>query len=963
MRLTYFGGPAWDAGPLPVRGRGQESLVLRLALDAGTVVSYRALTEDVWPDDPPADPRASLQSLVSRVRRAVPGLIDAASGGYRLSLAREDVDLTAFQDLVARARTQDDAVTARAALALWTGDPWLPDGFDWALRDLLEDRAHAERIAHRDRAESAGGTRGSVTAASAAGATDATTPASSAATDAPGATVPAALTPLIGRGAELDAISDQLAQSRIVTILGPGGAGKTTLALETARRHPGAVVVELAPATADEVWTAIAGAVGRTVRVNESVPRLDARSRAVEALVGRDVLVVLDNCEHVSAAAADAAVDLLHAAPGLRILATSREPLGVAGEAFVPLGALPDADALELFARRVRAASGAAPTDEAAAARIVRRLDGLPLALELAAAKTRTLTLEEVESGLDDRFALLASGPRTADPRHQTLRALIDWSWEMLTAPERDALRGAAVFPDGLLARDAATVARHLGTDADAFDRLVDRSLLQRVAGRFRMLETVREYGLDLLRASPDDEQVRLRAAAATAELALAADPLLRGPRVREAIAWYDANEENLTAALRTAEAADDRRLGIRILRGTLWAWAMREHFPALSAGLETFARDDDPLDDEPSVVVCGLAMLLAAFMSTASAAGMDAGQEATFRARAERIAEGARAHPSELSLVLPPLVRAVTHALDEPDPRWSRMWGLRLDEIDDPTAPAWTRALLAVLRTAFAQNSGEVDALGIESAQALEGFRALGDPWGTALASQMRAEWLMLHERLDEALEVADAAHAQLVGLTSTSDILQQQSTSVGILARLNRFDEAHERMGDIEASARSDGSARAMLQFRFTAATLAIAEGDGESALVHLATPEAQLSSGGPEDQFRAWADARRAQAFLLGGHVDEAAAALRIALPVARTTGDQPIIAEAVLTLAWWLAASGRMGAAARAFGQAIRLRGHTDQTDPVYRRVAALVGDPVPAAPDSDDEVDALAALLG
>jgi len=995
-----------------VRGRGQEALVLRLALDAGTVVGYRALAEDVWPSDGPDDPRAALQSLVSRVRKALPGAIEAAPGGYRLALSRDEVDLTAFADLVARARADADVAAARAALALWTGDPWLPDGFDWALRDLLEDRAHAERLVrgnadadasaddHRTGPSVPSGpdARGDGPAHSTVSGTLGAGAPAPAPAPARAATVPAAIASLVGRGAELGAIAAQLADSRVVTVIGPGGAGKTTLALETARRLSG-TVVELAPTTDDEVWSSIAGAVGRTVRLNESMLRLDARSRVVEALAGREVLLVLDNCEHVSAAAARAAVELLREVPGLRIVATSREPLGIAGEAFVPLGSLPDADARELFARRVRAASGADPGDDAAVRRIVDRLDGLPLALELAAAKTRTLTLAEIETGLDDRFALLSSGPRTADPRHQTLRALIDWSWDMLSPPERVALCGIAVFPDGILARDAGAVARHLGTTPAAVDDLVDRSLLQRVDGRFRMLETVREYGVDVLRSSGDEATVRRRAAAATAELALATDPLLRGPRVREAIAWYDANEENLTSALRTAEAAGDRALGIRVLRGALWAWAMRERFGALSTGLETFATDDAPLDDEPTVVACGLRLLFDVFTATAGRAGssaMDAGMHAAFRARAVEIGSAARAHPSELSLVLPPLLTAVVHAMDDPDARWARMQGLRLDEIDDPDAPAWTRALLAVLRTGIAQNAGEIDALGDGSADALAVFRTLGDPWGIALASQMRAEWLMLHGRLDEALTVADAAHAQLVGLTSTSDILQQRSMSIVILGRLGRFDEAHAQLADIEGMARADGSARALLQFRFTAATLAIAAGDGEAAVAHLTSPETTMTTfgpggprspggpdgpggaddsagagrqngpdgpGGPGEQFRAWVGARTAQALLLQGRASDAAAPLRAAIPQARASGDQPIISDAVLTLAWWLAVTGRPDEARRAFGQAVRVRGHADETDPVYRRVEALVGAPPAPVVDDDSEVDAVAALLG
>lgn len=479
------------------------------------------------------------------------------------------------------------------------------------------------------------------------------------------------------------------------------------------------------------------------------------------------------------------------------------------------------------------------------------------------------------------------------------------------------------------------------------------------------MLETVREYGIDLLRTAGDETSVRLQAAAAIAELALEADPLLRGPRVREAIAWYDANEENLSAALRIAETAGDHAVGTRVLRGALWAWAMRERFPALSAALETFGNDDAPFDSEPAVVVSGLALMLSAFTTTASGRRMDPSAEAAFRVRAAQVATAAAAHPSELSLVLPPVLRAVAVALDDPDPRASRMWGMRIEDVDDPAAPPWSRALLAVMRTGMAQNAGEVEALGLESARALDGFRELGDAWGTALASQMRAEWLTLHGRLNEALEVSDAAHTQLVGLTSTSDILQQQSMSISVLARLGRFDEAHARMAGIERSARSDGSARAMLQFRFTAASLAISEGDAEAALAHLGAPETVLPTGGPEDQFRAWIAVKRAQALLLRGGPSDAQEAgddLRTALPVARGTGDQPIIADAVLTLAAWLAVAGKHDAARRAFGQAVRLRGHSDDTDPTYQRVQAMIGAP-PMPTRGDDEVDDLVALLG
>ena len=363
MRLTYFGGPAWDAGALPARGRGQESLLFRLAVDAGAAVSVRALSDDLWPVDAPDDPRAAVQSLVSRLRRALGSeAIEAVSGGYRLTLGRDEIDLTRFQDLVAAARRADDparaAALARDALGLWTADPWVPDDFDWARRDLLEDRAHAERLAGGDHAPVGAGAVG-------------------------GERIPAALTPLIGRADEIALAEAQLTDERLLTLIGPGGAGKTTLALEIARRHSPAVFVELAPADAGGVSDAVATALGRGVRLSDGTvgQAQGSRERALAALAGRPLLLVLDNAEHVVADAAQVAAEALRVAPALRLLVTSREPLGVPAEAFVNVGSLPEADAVTLLSARIRAARGYAPDagERAAVARIARRLDGLPL--------------------------------------------------------------------------------------------------------------------------------------------------------------------------------------------------------------------------------------------------------------------------------------------------------------------------------------------------------------------------------------------------------------------------------------------------------------------------------------------------------------------------------------------------------------------------------------------------------
>lgn len=965
MQLRFFGGLTLDNGESAVRGRGQEALLFRLAMDAGTSVGYRALAEDIWPLDGPDDPRASLQSLVSRLRRSLPaGTVEATPGGYRLAIDRRDIDVTRFHDLVADARALEHtdspaaSALAREAIAAWVGDPWTPEGFDWALRDLLEDRAHAERIARADRSDAATGS-----------------------TLAPKlrATLPEAITTLVGRASELTLIEEQLATARLVTLLGPGGAGKTTLALETARIRPGSVLVELAPAAAGEVWAAVAGAVSRSIRFTDTSGSTSSvatsegpRERALEALTGRNLLLVLDNCEHVSAEAAVVAVDLLQSVSGVRILATSREPLGVPGEAFADLGPLPPGDAAELFARRVRAARGFTPSpeDDDIVARIVRRLDGLPLALELAAAKTRTLSLTEIDRGLDDRFALLASGPRAADSRHQTLRALIDWSWETLSDLERTALLGIAVFPDGVDATDAEDFASAFGTDPAALEHLVDRSLLRRSDGRFRMLETVREYGLDRLRRDGTEGRARAHQARVMADRSIARDALLRGPRLREALPWFDANDENITAALRTcSESADLHDTGVRLVRASLWRWMIRERFDDVQRAIEDFASDDSALDCEEAVVVNAIALMASALreqMATGDPSP-DPAASARFAERASVLAASAHAHPSELAAAMPALLEAVATALRTQRPGEQRLTRLTIVTSDDDDLPPWTAALLNMLSSATAQNSGDIAMLGQESEKALTRFRALEDVWGIAFASQMWAEWLMLQGRLDDALEVAEASVDGLSGLTAVADVIQQRALGITVLTRLGRFDEARERLNEIHAIAETDGSDRARFQATFAAASMEVAFGDGDAALRELESLPRTVGPGIPE-QVVAWTDAMQALALLLLGRADEAREHLREAVPLALHSADQPIIAEVLLALATWLAATGQESEAHRAIAASIRIRGARDDTNPTMVRLRSMLsGEHEDAVPEhhpdtASNELDKLIALL-
>lgn len=389
------------------------------------------------------------------------------------------------------------------------------------------------------------------------------------ATPPPSSRLPVALTTFIGRDDALEELAARLEASRLVTVTGPGGTGKTRLALEFASRHPVGDGVWLVDLTVVADSSDVPAVVGRAFGV--------AAEDAVGHLANRSPVVVLDNCEHVLEGAATFVADLLATAPYVRVLATSREPLNVAGEVQLPLPPLALEDAVRLFEDRAAAVNPSYSTsagDAHVVAEVCERLDGLPLAIELAAARAKVLPVADIAARLDNRFNLLTTGSRTAMPRHQTLRALVEWSYDLLFDDQRALFEHLSVFVGGIPLDAAESIAEQLGLDPsetiDLIGALVDKSLLVRELhpgpARYRMLETLREYARDRLQAKGELDLARQRHARWCLSLAEYADERLNGPAMAQ---WLDrlvdVELDNVRAAITWALESGEAYLAGRV--------------------------------------------------------------------------------------------------------------------------------------------------------------------------------------------------------------------------------------------------------------------------------------------------------------------------------------------------------------------------------------------------------------
>jgi predicted ATPase/DNA-binding SARP family transcriptional activator len=798
MRFGVLGPvAAWtDSGePVTVPGLKVRALMADLLRHEGRPVPADRLLDDLWGDDLPGNPSGTLSAKVSQLRRAFedaePGsraLVVSGPAGYSLKVDTATYDALQFTAYLEQGRIEE-------ALALWRG-PAYADFADEAFTETTVARLSELRLA---------GQESHYTDVSALASLVAEHPLreklraahikalyragrqsealdsyeqlrvlladelgldpspelvalqQSVLTQALPArrnNLPAQLTELIGRREALDQIGRRLAEDRLVTLTGPGGVGKTRLAIAAAseaagRFRDGVTLVELAGIAPNALD--ITGSLTDALQV-----ALDLRNTGGADVVDHlaDVLgerlLVLDNCEHVISEVAALTDRLLASAPALRVLATSREPLGLTGEAVwnvptlaVPslgssVGALQESTAVQLFVTRAAAADRAfVLNDENASAVSVlcRRLDGIPLALELAATRVRALGVAGLVARLDDRFRLLATGHRGAAPRQQTLMAMIDWSWELLSPDEQVVLRRLAVHADGCTPEAAEAVC---GVDVlDVLVRLIDRSLVVPVAGvdgmRYRLLESVAAYCVDKLHKAGEYESVRSLHRQYYVELASVAATHLYGAEQGVWLQRLDDESGNLRSALDGAVAAGDDVLAQRLVASLGWYWFLRGR-------LAEARRSFEAVPETPE-----LTAWLAGYMYLHGDNDAGAVRDRCMADVGPRSVLWMALHCSDsgdLSQAYAMLEQCLA-SFEQSDDRWGIAAALA------------ARAKHAHFRT-------DLEALRGDAAESARLFRALGDRWGLLQA----LAWLGSHAELVGDFKGAVKLHTEALGM-----------------------------------------------------------------------------------------------------------------------------------------------------------------------------------------------------
>ncbi|MER6510998.1 BTAD domain-containing putative transcriptional regulator [Nonomuraea sp. NPDC001636] len=966
--------------PIAVGGPRPRALLVLLLLEAGRTVGVDRLIDAQYGESPPAGAANAVQAQISRLRRNLPAdLIEFHGAGYRLAVPPEDVDAHRFERLardgrrlLAAGRHAAAAAVLRECLDLWRG-PALADVREAAYAPGQADRLEELRLAaledlyeadlHLPEAEPAAGLRELVAAhplrerprallmralhaagrqaealavydearrllADELGADPSPELAAlhlailrgeqrraHATRSAP----PPQLTSFVGREEELARLA-ALRGARLVTITGPGGTGKTRLAVEAATRdrERQACFADLSPAAGEgQVPLLVLNALGlRESALSPAVPGpADPAERLVAALAEQDLLLILDNCEHIVAEAATLARRLLAGCPGVRVLATSREPLGITGEHLVPLPPLgtpppgtPAGDALaypavRLFADRAAAVRPGLELDLDATLSICAALDGLPLAIELAAARVRTFPVAEIAARLAEhgRFRLLSRGDRTAAARHRTLHAVVEWSWDLLDAEEQVLARRFSVFSGG--ARLEA-VERVCGEDsAVLLADLVDKSLVETAGDRYRMLDTVRLFCAERLAEAGEEERMRAAHAAWHLEHAQRAEPHLYRAEQLEWLALLGADDADLQAALRWS-VEHDQPAALRLIAALAMYWYLSGR---RGQAVQPARRLLDVLGTEPPAGLTDEYVL--AVLHAAPGTGSPHWRRAAeLTSRPDQPVR----HPFAAALW------GMTAGPPERDverPRQRELGG-------DP----WSRALGRLGEALLLLLNGGIVAAERELEIVLAEFGALGERWGKAqgldwlaVIAGWRGEWARATELWAQALDLLD----ELGALDELVDVLCRRAD-----ARLRAGDLAAARADCLRARELARGLGRPEL----TAAVhvrlgdLARIEGDLGEAAERLRDALTATAPGSPlagsTDPQVLTALARLAQA---RGEAGEAVARHREAVAVALRSPIDSDLADAVEGLAGAALLDDPPERAALLLGVGVALRG--------------------------------------
>ncbi|MFD7153016.1 BTAD domain-containing putative transcriptional regulator [Kribbella sp. NPDC059898] len=760
---------------------------------------------------------------------------------------------------------------------------------------------------------------------------DAVDPAArSIAVPAPAPSVPrnnlrAPLTSFVGRREDVVELTRLLSNgTRLVTMVGPGGAGKTRLATETGRSlvdqsGDGIWFVELAPlGDAADVAPAVLSTLGASEYVDVTQARFApqhiptsraATQRLVEVIGDRRILLVFDNCEHLVQEVAGLVDSLLASCPRLRVLTTSREPLSIPGEHLHPVGPLDlppeDADtdeypSMQLFVDRARAVRPDFQLTDAnreAVAEICRRLDGMPLAIELAAARLRALNPPQIVDRLADRFRLLTSGSRTALPRHQTLRAVVEWSWDLLDPDEQAVARRLSLFSGGATLDAAEQICsdEHLPAESvlGVLASLVDKSLVEAAADersvRYRMLETVRAYGAEQLKASGEYDRFRWAHTVYFSRILRKARPKLRTGEQIEWIARLTADNENLIDALRTAIDTGSARVAVQMVAvlGEYWTMSGRpaEAVTWMQAALAV-PGPTVPLDKAEALYLLALGR-----MST----GQDAAK--AFQQAARGLATVrwmTRKHPILVDSGIGLFTNAVWAAV-----RRDKATCFAELEAAGRHPDPWIRNMGVMTSAMFRENEGEVTEMAADLTIALDGFREIGDRFGTSMALRGLAGY-----------QASTGDHAAaLESLIEALRLIEELGTTEGVGQLLGSCAMSRVELGDYEG-------ARADLQ---RALQLSEQTGSrGGEAMAYMGLAKVEFRLGGIEEARelaeRAYAtldlDAERmaphGQAVMLSqlsriyastGDVEKAQQRAREAIGLALGTEDMPVAAAVV------------------------------------------------------------------